>query len=106
MNDKTQGINIGLQLANNGYTGDSYTINQMVKMAKRLHGYYVHSCNGYNAEKYDRLADKLENNIKDLAQGVGLHVYFQTDPRGGTLYVSSSKALNQSNYTRDGVYLE
>lgn len=105
MTDKQQGISIGLQLANRGYTGDTYTINQLVRMAHRLWGYYIHSCNGYNYEKYDRLAEKLEKNIEELAIGVGLYVYIQTDPRGGTLYVSN-KPINQSTYTRDGIYLE
>jgi len=105
LTDKSDGINIGLQLARIGYKEDSYTIRQLVRLSKRLHGYYVNSCNRYNAEKYDKLADKLETTIKDIAEGVHLFVYFQTDPRGGTLYVSKHK-IDQSNYVREGVYLE
>lgn len=105
MNEKTTGISIGLRLAYIGYKEDSYTINELVKLAKRLRTYYTHSCNGYNYEKYDRLAEKLEIKIKEIAQGVHLYVYFQTDPRGGTLYVAM-KPIDQQTYTRDGVYLE
>lgn len=103
--EKINGLLLGVQLSRlENIDLDTHTIIKLSKMAKRLRGYYTHSANGENIEKYDRLANSLEKKMIELAQGIHLYCYFQSDPRGGTLYVSDSP-LNQLNYNH-GIYIE
>jgi hypothetical protein len=46
-----------------------------------------------------RAAGVAEDDIRDLCQEAGLHVYHQTDPRGCALYISR-EPLPDNNYTR------
>ena len=70
-----------------------------MKIGKKLNRFYTHSCNGYNSEKYDRLALKWEKEAETIAQSIKLHIFFQTDPRGGTIYVDN-KPIKNNNYTQ------
>lgn len=104
--DKINGLLLGAQLSRlKNIDLDTHTIIKLSRMAKRLRSYYTHSTNGYEIEKHNRLADNLEKQMVELAQGIHLHCYFQSDPRGGTLYVSNTP-LNPSNYNSDGIYIE
>jgi len=72
---------------------------ELVRAGSRLHRYNEHICNGYEYEKYERLADKLEQKIYGLAEDLGVFVYIQSDPRGATIYIDSEEIPN-NNYTR------
>lgn len=88
---------------------DSYVALRRAAIA--LHTWYEHECNGaiqrdgdacegapywYNTNTGKRLykARDMERGatkrIASICQRLGLHYYLQTDPRGGTLYVSDS----------------
>jgi hypothetical protein len=74
-----------------------------------LHRLYEEQCNGYQDYKGDwserltqeseakeqRLYDLVENQAREL----GLYVYFQTDPRGATIYLDK-EPVPENNYTR------
>lgn len=88
------------------------------RAALTLHLWYEHECNGviqrdemtgkpywYNANTGNRIsiaADREKgamNTISRICRQLGLYHYLQTDPRGGTLYVSL-EPIAQDNYTR------
>lgn len=94
-------------------------VNTLRRAAITLHGWYEHECNGYierneetgkpyrvwtdsNWKRHhiptpDREKGAIKR-IKEVCERLGLHYYLQTDPRGGTLYISK-EPLNQQNYT-------
>ena len=43
--------------------------------------------------------------VASICKRNGLHYYIQTDPRGGTLYLSNSDDLTDSNYSSRGTFL-
>lgn len=83
-----------------------------------LHRWYEHECNGtiqrdektglpywYNSITgclWRRAPDREKGAMKTIdtiCKRLGLHYYLQTDPRGGTLYVSK-EPIDQGDYTR------
>lgn len=77
---------------------------ELMRIGKKLRTFYTHSCNGYNSEKYDRLAEQWELKAQEIAKRMRVHIYFQTDPRGGTIYIDKKKI--ESNAYNKAVYLE
>ncbi len=104
-------LNILPQMANEDYRA-------LRRAAMTLHRWYEHECNGviqrdeetnkpywYNANTGKRIssaADRekgAEKTIMKICTRLGLHYYLQTDPRGGTLYVSKD-FIDQADYNR------
>ena len=77
---------------------------ELMRIGKKLRTFYTHSCNGYNSDKYDRLAKKWETTAQGIAKRMKVHIYFQTDPRGGTIYIDKkpipTNAYNKSVYLK------
>ena len=91
--------------------------NTLRRAAVTLHSWYESECNGarqqdeetglwywHSTHTGNRLhpCKNLEKGamqrIADTCVAAGLHFYLQTDPRGGTLYISDTP-LNEQNYT-------
>lgn len=90
----------------------------LVRAAKALHSWYESECNGtrqqdevtgqwywHNPNTGNRqgkaidLEKGAQKSIKQICNNAGLSYYLQTDPRGGTLYVSTTP-LTDSDYNR------
>ena len=87
-----------------GITKNQY--NWFRREGAKLHTLYELNCNGdilegeYNTETQS-LYDKIDFEV--LARG--LHVYYQTDPRGKTVYLSKQPILENSyNSTAEYIY--
>lgn len=73
--------------------------NYLRLQGERLRALYVLNCNGYLSENdYDKRTTKLENFATKRAESLGLHIFFQTDPRGATVYVDFDP-LPDNTYT-------
>lgn len=102
-------------------TGLTDKIDTIRRAAITLRTWYEHECNGviqrdennipyrhygkYMENKY-RTPDREKGAIKrisEICSELNLHYYLQTDPRGGTLYVSD-QPLNSMNYT-NGIFI-
>lgn len=95
-------------------------VRSLRRQAMRLHRWYEAECNGeierfedtdkpfrvirrynghnlsYPTPDHEKAAEKK---IKAICERLSLHYYLQTDPRGGTLYISR-EPLTQQNYTQ------
>lgn len=82
-----------------GITKNHY--NWYRKQGNLLHQVYEDNCNGiYDIEnEYERACDILETKIKNKAINQNLYVYFQTDPRGATIYLDK-EPIPYNNYTQ------
>lgn len=97
-------------------------IKSLHRAAKRLHRWYEHECNGviqrdddtgkpywYSSVTGKRLGVAYDveraahTTIARVCSELGLYYYLQTDPRGGTLYISN-EPLDCQNYDR-GVFV-
>lgn len=80
-----------------GITENKY--NWLRRKGQELHKIYEDNCNGVIStdEEYFRLTEPIEESVIEYCAKLGLKVYFQTDPRGATIYCSK-EVLNQSNY--------
>lgn len=72
---------------------------ELIKIGKKLRRFYTNSCNGYNWEKNDRLAEKWEKKAEVIAKRIKAKIFFQTDPRGATIYLDN-KPIKLNAYTR------
>jgi len=69
-----------------------------------LHNIYENACNGFLTEEAEEKAtDRLYAEIDTKAKILGLHIFYQTDPRGATIYASKN-AIERNNYNRSGCY--
>jgi len=75
--------------------------NTFKELGKQLHHIYEDSCNGIiqTDEEYNNATLPLEKIAEENANELGLHIYFQTDPRGATIYLDK-EPMNQTNYNR------
>ena len=75
-------------------------------IGNELHKVYENNCNyGYSDKKYFGLTVPLEDEATYKAEKLGLHIYFQTDPRGATIYLSKEPIPdNQYNTMAECVY--
>ena len=87
--------------------------NRFRRFSDPIHKIYEKSCNGYfgdraiyrdnkminefTDEMYEAEINPLYKKVEELAHNLHLFVYFQTDPRGGTIYLDTYK-IDQSNY--------
>lgn len=66
----------------------------------KLHKIYENECNGLydNDEAYYKETEPIENKIIKKADSLYLNVFFQTDPRGATIYLDD-KDIKENSYT-------
>ncbi len=76
-----------------------------VMYGNKLHAIYEWNCNGkypsgreITEDEYKDLTKPLYTKIEKEAKTLGLKVYFQTDPRGATIYLDT-KPIPRNNYT-------
>jgi len=55
--------------------------------------------NKFDDEEYERYIVPLMDVAKEMAKEKGLYIFFQTDPRGGTIYLDK-KPIPYNNYTQ------
>jgi len=82
-----------------GITKNQY--NWFRREAEKLHKLYEDNCNGIfeSESQYIKDTEAIENKIMVKAGGLKLYQYFQTDPRGASLYLDT-KAIPENNYTQ------
>jgi hypothetical protein len=80
------------------------------KWGQTLRGIYERQCNGYllkpELRDWDKVSEKRDEKLEldynkvvmNQAKKLGLYVYFQTDPRGATIYLSR-EPIPENNYT-------
>ena len=83
----------------NGITGNQY--NWLRRKGQELHGHYETNCNGgFTSEaEYNQAVNPVYIAVEAYVKKLGLEVYFQTDPRGATIYVDK-EPLTDSAYNR------
>jgi len=73
--------------------------NYLRRIGNALHKIYEDSCNGTIEElEYEQKTSMLYAKGDGYCSGYGLNIHYQTDPRGGTIYVSREK-IPANNYT-------
>lgn len=82
-----------------GITKNQY--NWFRRKGEALHKVYENNCNGvYNSEREYVLAEHdIQVDIVAKALELELTIYFQTDPRGASIYLDTQPIL-RNNYTR------
>ncbi len=81
-----------------GITENQY--NWLRRKGQALHLSYERNCNGEyaNDQQYETIVNPIYEMVETYVKKIGLHVYFQTDPRGATVYVSR-EPIPENNYT-------
>lgn len=79
------------------------TVNQFNwfrRKGEELHNIYEDNCNGLfdTEESYKDAVNPVYELVNNKAEALGLSVYFQTDPRGATIYLDD-KPIPENNYT-------
>lgn len=84
-----------------GITKNQY--NAFRRDGEHLRKIYEMQCNGFSSPQAEKRADKNEELyyrlLKEKAQGFGLYIYFQTDPRGASIYLDK-EPIPINNYTQ------
>lgn len=95
-----------LTCANLGITESQY--NWFRRIGNQLHSIYEDSCNGliqYSENKpaeagsYEALTNPLYEKAEAKAKSLNLYIYFQTDPRGATIYLDR-EPIAENAYNR------
>ena len=75
---------------------------------QRLHQIYEWNCNGVELdgtevteERYNELTTPLYEKIDKKAKELNLYIFYQTDPRGATIYLSKDP-IADNNYNHMG----
>ncbi|KKR00132.1 MAG: hypothetical protein UT24_C0016G0021 [Candidatus Woesebacteria bacterium GW2011_GWB1_39_12] len=77
--------------------------NAFRRLGQKLCNIYVQSCNGEIDEiEYEQQVRPLYIKAEALARRLKLEIYFQTDPRGNTIYLSKEKIVD-NDYTRNSI---
>lgn len=80
-----------------------YQFNEFRRWGNRLHAIYELQCNGFSCEEAEKRAEHNEELYyklaREKAEKLGLFVFFQTDPRGATIYLDT-KEIPENNYTQ------
>lgn len=77
--------------------------NAFRRLGQKLCIIYVQSCNGEIDEiEYEQAIRPLYIKAEKLSRQLNLEIYFQTDPRGNTIYLSREKIVD-NDYTRNSV---
>lgn len=75
------------------------TYNWFRRVGERLNEIYTANCNGDLTEsEYEYVTDAIYKRVEEYNEGLGLHIYYQTDPRGATIYLDK-KPIPENNYT-------
>lgn len=84
---------------NLGITENQY--NWLRRKGQALHKIYEDNCNGFiqSDEEYFGLTEPIEKEVFSYCKKLGLYAYFQTDPRGATIYVDK-KPIPENNYNQ------
>ncbi len=79
--------------------------NAFRRIGQQLHAIYEWSCNGVdifgkqmNDERYEDMTRPLYDKADKLAKRLELFIFYQTDPRGATIYLSK-EPIPENNYT-------
>jgi len=82
-----------------GITKNQY--NWLRRKGKALHTIYERDCNGeYPHEDFaETLEEPIYYAIQEYIKPFGLYAYYQTDPRGATLYLDK-EPIPEDNYTQ------
>lgn len=88
-----------LTCANLGIKEHQY--NWFRRMGAQLRKLYEDNCNGLHEteEEYENLTTPLYQKAQDKAKSLNLHIYFQTDPRGATVYLDK-EPISDTAYNR------
>jgi len=83
----------------NGITENQY--NWLRRRGQTLHLCYERNCNGEYASdsQYETIVNPIYKAVEAYVKKLGLEVYFQTDPRGATIYIDK-EPLTASAYNR------
>jgi len=59
------------------------------------------ACNGEVSDsgEYENLVNPIYDKIGEYVKKLGLYIYYQTDPRGATIYVDKNR-IPENDYTR------
>lgn len=81
-----------------GITNNQY--NWFRRIGTELHKLYEQNCNGELTEgQYEAYTDVFYDKANQKAKELGLHIFYQTDPRGATIYLDRVE-IPENNYTR------
>lgn len=81
-----------------GLTQNQY--NWFRRVGDQLHHIYEQSCNGeIDEQTYEELTEPLYKKAQDKAKELELFIFFQTDPRGATIYLDK-KEIPYNNYNK------
>lgn len=73
--------------------------NQFKTIGKKLRQQYENRCNtDISDETYESIVNPIYEKADKLAKNLGLYIYYQTDPRGATIYLDK-KPISENNYT-------
>lgn len=79
-------------------------LKRLETIAQALHTSYENACNGDLTQRQITREKNLENEATQIADLMGLKVYFQTDPRGLPVYLVDKDNLTPANnYSTSGV---
>ncbi len=73
--------------------------NWLRRKGNELHKIYEDRCNGYIDEQYEPMTTAIERVVDKKASELGSFIYYQTDPRGSTIY-ADVKPIQDNNYPR------
>lgn len=74
--------------------------NAFRRIGQSLHKIYEMDCNGEfkNEPDYEEAVNDYYKAGNNLAKRLNLHIFYQTDPRGATIYLSK-EPIPENNYT-------
>lgn len=86
-----------------GITKNQY--NWLRRKGEALHKLYEDNCNGLLDEsRYDTITMLVEDVIEKYIKPLGLKVYYQTDPRGATIYLDKQPIKRESYNNSSCIY--
>lgn len=73
--------------------------NWLRRYGQALRKLYTGDCNGVitNSENYDNIVNTIYARVDTYAKKLGLFIYYQTDPRGATIY-ADRKPIPENSY--------
>jgi len=81
-----------------GFSVNEY--NWFRRKGNLLHKVYEDNCNGLlTEEEYEKTTEFLYHHTDLKAKDLGLYIYYQTDPRGATIYLDK-KPIPKNAYNR------
>lgn len=74
--------------------------NWLQKKGEALRKVYEQNCNGVLTESdYEKTSSHFENEARVYAESLGLKIFFQSDPRGPSIYLDVEE-IPYNNYTK------